>query len=156
MASWVLFVAYLAAVAYVTLKPNHHGDGWIEGYGYEPNLIPFAKISEMVAAGVRYGMPWEYIVVPVLGNVVMTVPFGFLVPALMPRMRRWGHTVAATAGYSGLIELSQLVVGLVAFGLLYRTVDVDDVILNTVGGAVGYGLFVVAERGMAHAYGKTR
>lgn len=151
-----LFVAYLAAVAYVTLKPNHHGDGWIEGYGYEPNLVPFAKISEMVASGVRYGMPFEYIVVPILGNVVMTAPFGLLLPALVPGMRRPARTVAATAVYSALIETSQLVVGLVAFGLLYRTVDVDDIILNTIGGAIGYGMFVLAEKGARHAEARRR
>lgn len=154
--TWLLLVAYLAAVAYVTLKPNHHGDGWIEGYGYAPNLVPFAKISEMVASGIRYGMPWEYIVVPVLGNVVMTAPFGFLVAVLVPRLRSLPRATLATAAYSVLIELSQLACGLVAFGLLYRTVDIDDVILNTVGGAVGYGLYVLAERGIAHAKARRR
>lgn len=142
----MLLVVYLVLVAYITLKPNHHGDGWIENYGYEPNLIPFAKIGEMVASGVRYDMPWDYIVVPVLGNVAMTVPFGFLVPVVARRLRRLWRTVLATVLYSVAIELSQLMVGLVAFGLLYRTVDVDDVILNTLGGAIGYGAFVLIER----------
>lgn len=144
-------MGYLVAVAYVTLKPNHHGDGWIDGYGYEPNLVPFAKISEMVSSGVRYGMPFEYIVVPVLGNVAMTVPFGLLLPVVAPPMRRWHRVVVTSAAYSCAIELSQLVVGLVAFGLLYRTVDVDDVILNTVGGAIGYGLFALVGKGIKHA-----
>lgn len=154
VAAKLLLVCYLAAVAFVTLKPNHHGDGWIEGFGYMPNLVPFAKISEMVAAGMRYGMPFEYIVVPILGNVVMTAPFGMLVPLLFPQLRSLGRTMAATVAYSALIELSQLVVGLVAFGLLYRTVDVDDVILNTVGGMSGYGAFALARRAFAHE--KTR
>lgn len=153
-ALWVLLVLYLLAVVYVTLKPNHHGDGWVEGFGYEPNFVPFARISEMVASGVRYGMPLEYIVIPILGNVVMTVPFGMLVPAIAPGLRRWGRVTLASAAYGCLIELSQLVVGLVAFGLLYRTVDVDDVILNTIGGTVGYGLFALARRGLTHE--KTR
>lgn len=141
---------YLVAVAYVTLKPNHHGDGWMDGYGYEPNLVPFAKISEMVSSGLRYGMPFEYIVIPVLGNIAMTVPFGLLLPTLAPSMRRLHRTVTVTAAYSCAIEISQLVVGLVAFGLLYRTVDVDDVILNTLGGTMGYGLFALAGKGMKH------
>lgn len=149
-----MLAAYLVAVAFATLKPNHHGDGWIDGFGYEPNLVPFAKIGEMVASGIRYGMPFEYIVVPVLGNVAMTVPFGLLVPMLAPRLWSPGKVAAVTVCYSALIELSQLVVGLVAFGLLYRTVDVDDVILNTVGGIVGYGLFCLAGRGTSHE--KTR
>lgn len=153
-AVWLLLAVYLVAVAFVTLKPNHHGDGWVDGFGYEPNLVPFAKISEMVASGIRYGMPFEYIVVPVLGNVAMTVPFGLLVPMLVPRLRSLGKVAAVTVCYSALIELSQLVVGLVAFGLLYRTVDVDDVILNTVGGIIGYGLFCLAGRGASHE--KTR
>lgn len=153
-ALWVVLALYLLAVAYVTLRPNHHGDGWIEGFGYAPNLVPFAKIGEMVASGVRYGMPVEYIVIPILGNVAMTVPFGALVPGLVPSLRRWGRAALASAAYSALIELSQLVVGLVAFGLLYRTVDVDDVILNTIGGSVGYGLFALARRGLTHE--KTR
>lgn len=150
----VLLAIFFALVAYVTLRPNHHGDGWIEGRGYAPNLVPFAKVREMVASGMRYGMPFEYIVVPILGNVAMTIPFGLLAPALAPRLRRAPRTILAAAAYGALIELSQLVVGLVAFGLLYRTVDVDDVILNTVGGAVGYGLFALSEKGAL--YGKAR
>lgn len=146
-----LLAVYLVLVGYLTLRPNHHGDGWIDGYGYTPNLVPFAKISELVASGVRYGMPFEYIVVPILGNVAMTVPLGVMLPIAVPAMRRWHRTVLASAAYSALIELSQLVVGVTAFGLLYRTVDVDDVILNTIGGAIGYGIFALAGRGRPHA-----
>ena len=63
------------------------------------------------------------------------VPLGLLPPALWQRLRRlWKATLLCCAS-SCLIEFFQLFIG--------RSVDVDDVILNTLGGVLGYLLFAL-------------
>jgi glycopeptide antibiotics resistance protein len=65
-------------------------------------------------------------------NVALFVPLGFLLPLLAPRFDRPGRTVAAGFAVSTLVELSQL-----AFPGIRRP-DVNDVLTNTLGTAVGF------------------
>src|SRR5688572_14798356 len=72
-------------------------------------------------------------------NVLLLIPFGFGLPFITSlRMKK---VVMAGALFSVVIELLQLMTGLVA-GMTFRVFDIDDVIFNTVGVAVGYVLFV--------------
>lgn len=66
-------------------------------------------------------------------NILMTIPLGFLLPFLYRDWRRFAHTVIAGAGFSLLIECSQL--------LTSRACDIDDLIANTAGCALGYALW---------------
>ena len=67
------------------------------------------------------------------GNVLIFVPLGFLPPLLWKKWRHFWATLPLCAGVSLLIEFLQLFLG--------RSVDVDDLILNTLGGLMGYILF---------------
>lgn len=66
-------------------------------------------------------------------NVIMLMPLGFLVPFLWRGTRKLWKVTAIGAGLSLLVELSQL--------LNFRSTDVDDLILNTLGAVVGYGIW---------------
>ena len=72
-------------------------------------------------------------VINLAGNVLIFAPLGVLPPLLWKRWRHLWTTVPLSAGASCLIEFLQLFLG--------RSVDVDDVILNTLGGLLGYLLF---------------
>ncbi|MGP3690680.1 VanZ family protein [Streptomyces sp. IBSNAI002] len=65
------------------------------------------------------------------GNVLLGVPFGMLLPVLLPQARGLVRVAAVTAVVMTLVELIQgsLVTG--------RAFDVDDVILNTAGALLG-------------------
>ena len=67
-----------------------------------------------------------------LGNIVMFVPFG-LFPALLWRGWRWWKSLLVGFCTSVSIEFIQFFIG--------RSTDIDDVILNTAGAAVGFWLF---------------
>lgn len=69
--------------------------------------------------------------VNVIGNAGMFVPSGILLPVLYPRLRSLLKTLAAGMGISFCIELMQL-----SFSV--RATDIDDLILNAAGAAVGY------------------
>ncbi|HEV7626503.1 MAG TPA: VanZ family protein [Streptomyces sp.] len=66
------------------------------------------------------------------GNIVLGMPFGALLPALVPRTRGLLRVMVATALVMLLVELIQ---GAVVTG---RAFDIDDVILNTTGAMLGY------------------
>ena len=66
------------------------------------------------------------------GEVAMFTPVGALLPLAFDM--RWRTAVAASAGLSALIELQRVVFG--------RIFDVDDVLLNTIGAAIGAALGV--------------
>ena len=65
-----------------------------------------------------------------VGNIVAFVPFGFFLPILYPRCRNFLYTVFFSFEVSLAVETIQLVSKVGSF-------DVDDMLLNTIGGAMG-------------------
>jgi glycopeptide antibiotics resistance protein len=92
-----------------------------------PNLVPFHTMAGDWRAG---GFP---LLVNFLGNIVAFLPMGAVPARLWPGRFRLAHAAAFGLGFSLLIEASQLALGT-------RVPDVDDLILNTLGAAVGYAL----------------
>jgi glycopeptide antibiotics resistance protein len=78
-------------------------------------------------------------------NILLMMPFGFGLPFLT----NWSFTRVVVIGglFSIGIELLQLVTGLIA-QITFRIADINDVIFNTTGVAIGYVLFV----GFVRAY----
>lgn len=82
-------------------------------------------------------------------NILFVVPFGFGLPFITNfRMKK---VVARGAFFSVVIESLQLITGIMA-GVTFRIADINDVIFNTVGVAIGYILFVAFLRVYCHAY----
>lgn len=78
-------------------------------------------------------VPFQNLTTGFLLNILMAMPLGFLLPFLYRSWRRFSYTVMAGAGFSLLIECSQL--------LTSRACDIDDLIANTLGAAIGYALW---------------
>ena len=72
----------------------------------------------------------------VLLNIAMFCPFGFLLPILDGRFRKWHLIIPTGFGFSLVIELLQLIF---ARGIF----DVDDLFCNTLGAVVGYFVIMV-------------
>ena len=71
----------------------------------------------------------------ILGNIALFVPIGALAPVMCGR-KKWWTAMLAGCGLSLLIEIMQL--------LTKRGVsDPDDVILNGLGTAIGYGILKI-------------
>ncbi|MFC9585774.1 VanZ family protein [Streptomyces yangpuensis] len=66
------------------------------------------------------------------GNLLLGVPFGVLLPVLLPPARGLLRVAAVTVCLMTLVELIQ---GALVTG---RVFDIDDVILNTTGALLGY------------------
>ncbi|MFJ2597852.1 VanZ family protein [Streptomyces erythrochromogenes] len=76
------------------------------------------------------------------GNLLLGVPFGVLLPVLLPPARGLLRVAAVTVCLMTLVELVQ---GALVTG---RVFDIDDVILNTAGALLGY-LFIGLRLGRA-------
>ncbi len=78
-------------------------------------------------------------------NVLLLIPLGFGLPFITNlRMKK---IVVLGALFSIVIEFLQLITGFMA-GITFRIADINDVIFNTLGVAIGYVLFV----GFVHIY----
>lgn len=102
--------------------------------GESLNLIPLIKLS------------FEDLKTSLL-NILLMVPFGFGLPFITNfRLKK---VVLIGALFSVTIELLQLVTGFLA-EITFRIADINDVIFNTLGAAIGYILFVIFLRIYRH------
>lgn len=121
----VVFACYIMAVFHVTGAGTLYDAMTAElGEMQERiNLVPFSNKIHVLGY---------------LLNVVMFLPLGFLVPLIWKGIGKFSHILITGADFSLLIELSQL--------FSYRGTDVDDLILNTLGAAVGFLLYKIWDK----------
>ncbi len=105
--------------------PNLMLKGLISGESI--NLVPLATLT---SADFKTSML----------NIILMVPFGLGLPLLI--RLRLGMVTLLGCVFSFVIETIQLVSGLLA-NITFRIADVNDLIFNTIGAIVGYGLFQV-------------
>ena len=101
------------------------------------NLIPLSTIAEYLQEITRgHRMAG---IVNLFGNLAIFLPLGYMVASLIPKMRRLGRILVLALCLSMAIEASQ-------YALAHGTADIDDVLLNVIGAALGYGLFVLTKK----------
>ena len=76
----------------------------------------------------------------ILTNVILTIPFGFGILWVWPSLSNMMLPMALLVGFMN--ETAQFLL-MVLWGFSYRVVDVNDVILNTLGFLIGYILFLI-------------
>lgn len=135
----VLFLIYLAGLCYFLFFAENYGR--IHGQEvYRYNLVPFREIERFWTYRGELGIHSFYNLV---GNVLIFVPAGFFIPILWKNKRGFLFTVCVTFQSSFLVEILQLVLRVGSF-------DVDDLILNTLGGMLGYILLLLAGKWRRH------
>ena len=85
----------------------------------EINWIPFRDFSSANIVGMSL-------------NILMFIPFGAFLPIYFGRFWKMSTTVLAGAFRSFTIEVLQL--------FTFRLTDIDDLIMNTLGTLLGYGI----------------
>ncbi len=89
------------------------------------NLSPFKEI-------LRYRFGSRLFIKNVIGNVVMFIPYGIFA-ALYANLEKPFHALCLVFFASVTVETTQLLIG--------RVFDIDDIILNVIGGLLGYGIY---------------
>ena len=95
------------------------------------NLIPLVNILD-------YDIKREA-TINIIGNISMFIPTGIIMPILYKRLNRFWKVLLAGAGLSFGIEMIQLL-------FPGSVTDIDDLILNAAGVAIGYGIYKLAVR----------
>ena len=75
----------------------------------------------------------------IVGNMVAFMPFGFFLPIISRRSRKWYNTVSFGLIFSLILETLQLIFKVGSF-------DVDDMLLNTVGAGLGFLVYRTVQR----------
>ncbi|KHF39292.1 hypothetical protein LQ50_16475 [Halalkalibacter okhensis] len=135
----VLFIAYFSFISFLSFvgisiffKERLHGN-YIEA---SHNFIPFSTIGMYFLNFGSYNFyTWFY---NTLGNILLFIPFGMFLALFFPKVTRvWAIIIILL--FSFLIEAMQLISHLGVF-------DVDDIILKTVGGFLGFLIFNLLNR----------
>lgn len=106
----------------------------------DPNYVPFKTIIPYLVgkAGVLIGG------LNILGNILLLVPVGFLLPFLILKMN-WKQTLLLAFLTGMLIEGIQVFLQVGIF-------DIDDVILNGLGVMVGFWIYLLSQKILLSAY----
>lgn len=114
----------IGLVAYTLVPAPRHPAAFCERHRIAPNIIPFAFHDGIGSTLLQLGL-----------NIMLFTPFGWLVYTRFAH--RIGITTAAGLALSLLIETTQLTGVWFIYPCAYRHFDVDDVIFNTIGAALG-------------------
>ena len=131
----LLFLLYFGILFYFLFFSEKMGRTFVERE-YHYNLVPFYEIKRFLKYHEVLGL--GAVILNIGGNVAAFMQFGFFVPIFSRRCKYFLNTVYYSFELSLVVEIIQLVTKVGSF-------DVDDIILNTIGGALGYWVFRVAD-----------
>ncbi|EJQ88001.1 hypothetical protein IGW_05179 [Bacillus cereus ISP3191] len=106
---------------------------WHSIHGGLINLVPFRSTIRYLTEFDSYNI--DIILMNTLGNVIIFIPFGFLLPLLFKQINNVKMASKIFIKFILLIELLQLLTFTGVF-------DIDDIMLNMLGALIGYGSFV--------------
>ncbi len=90
------------------------------------NIVPFAEIM-------RYDFGSRLFYYNVIGNIVVFIPFGYFIADYI-KSKNIFPALIISGIVSATVEFVQLNIG--------RSFDIDDIILNILGGIIGYLLYI--------------
>ena len=136
----VLLLMYIniAVIIRFTFFPMSHVNGNVQplvfdastAFPFRINLIPFVNLFD-------YDNKRD-LLLNVIGNTAMFIPSGIILPLIYKNLNSFWKVVATGTMISLCIEIIQL-----PFSV--RASDVDDLILNTLGVAIGYGIYAAVK-----------
>lgn len=113
----ILFLAYLVLLFQLVTSQDLPGGG--------TNLMPFREI-------LRYDVGTKAFYKQVFGNILLFIPLGYFATSYC-KIKGLGTITLVSLLSSLTIEVTQHYIG--------RTFDIDDIILNVVGGIVGFLIY---------------
>ena len=141
----VLFLLYVGFLIYFLFLAEWYGrTGVSEEYRY--NLELFREIKRFIIYRDQLGA--FAVFANLAGNILIFVPYGFFI-SMASRSRGFFKTLFFSMGLSLCVEITQLFSRVGSF-------DVDDILLNTVGGVVGYIIFLICNAIRRKHYARNR
>lgn len=130
----IFFIYFLILIKIILFKTNSFVD-LLKGNtsaGYRStNLIPFKTIVNFFNIE---GFSFLRAFSNTIGNIAVFLPLGYLLPLLTKKVNNIYKILCITVSISIVFESLQYIFYL-------GSLDIDDVILNTLGGAIGYTIY---------------
>lgn len=136
----VLLLIYInfAVIIRFTFFPMSKVEGQVQplvfdiatAFPFRVNLLPLVNLFD-------YDNKRD-LLLNVIGNVAMFIPSGIVLPIVYKQIDTFWKLIFAGAGISLCIEIAQL-----PFSV--RATDIDDLILNTIGVILGYGVYILVK-----------
>ncbi|MGN1403838.1 MAG: VanZ family protein [Ruminococcus sp.] len=150
---WLLFGLYCLGMLYLLFFQRM---GWHRDMAYSQwlhqavNFVPFRTVAEFAQMAKENTASGGYLFTLAVknlgGNVFLFVPSGIFLPILFQRQKCFWVFLGTVALTIVLVELLQLLT-------MLGSCDIDDLILNVLGAACGFGLWKCAV--VIRAYRKT-
>ena len=138
----VLFVLYIFFLLYFLIFSDWYGRTGVSRE-YQYNLVQFKEIKRFIEYREELGA--FAVFTNLFGNILIFMPFGFFI-SMASRARGFFMTLFYSFGLSLCVEVFQLLTKVGSF-------DVDDLLLNTIGGVLGYILFSICNTIRRRHYG---
>ena len=94
------------------------------------NLLPMVNLLDYEI--------FREMLINVIGNSTMFIPLGIVWPSVFSKLDTHKKVIAAGVGFSLCIEIFQL-------PFFDRVTDIDDLILNSLGFLIGYGIYLLVK-----------
>lgn len=127
----ILLGIYLACLVYFMFFSETYGRTDLHR-DYQYNLVLFREIHRFLKY--RHILGTGAVLINVAGNVAVFIPLGFALPVLFERIKSFLQVLILSFAISLLAETLQLILRVGCF-------DVDDLLLNTIGGCIGYLIY---------------
>lgn len=98
------------------------------------NIVPFRTIFSYLESAYHFTINTNIVVTNLLGNLLMFIPMGMALPVLFEKKfdKLW-KTILCVTVIVLFVEITQF--------LTFRgSADIDDLLLNTISSAIGYGI----------------
>ena len=138
--AWLLLLyVNLAVLIRFTFYPFSRVDGKVQPLLFDPSAVFPLRVNLMPLAHLLWFDTKRDLLLNLIGNVCMFIPSGIILPVLFRRLDSFLKVIAAGAFISVCIEILQL-------PFAERASDIDDVILNTLGVAIGYMIYATVRK----------
>ena len=134
------FILYLLTAYFLVILPLPSKEEVLMMPTKAPQLIPFAFLGDFIEAFKESSGVLSFLNSPIvyttLFNIAITIPFGIYLRYYFKK--KWYTTIIYTFLLSLYFEITQLTGLYGLYPKAYRLFDVDDLIINTLGGVLGY------------------
>ncbi len=129
-----LFIIYVLFVVRTLFLDNRMLNGYryylLQGYNY--NVIPFKTITTYITRYEHYNFNTWFN--NLFGNIILFIPLGFSTPYFSGKIRYLKRFLLLIVVVTVILEVSQMLLHAGSF-------DIDDVILNSLGGIIGFIIY---------------
>ena len=136
----LLMAVNLAVILRFVFFPMAKVDGRVQPLLFDPARVWPFRLNPLPFVNLKLYSSKKNLLLNVLGNVAMFIPSGIILPLLYRKLDRLWKVV----GVGALLSLGIEILQLPFFG---RTTDADDLVQNTFGVLIGYGIYALARHG---------